>query len=164
MKTRDQTPSEVIAHAVWLYHVFSLSLRDVEAILAARGIEVTYESIRAWNDRFGPVYAKRLKRRRAKPGDKWHLDEVLVRSKGVIHYFWRTVDQEGNTLDVLLQARRNKKAALRFFRKLLKGLQYVPRVMVTDKCPSYGAARKELLRSVEHRQSRYLNNRVEMSH
>ena len=157
-------PAEVIQHAVWLYHCFSLSLRDVELILAARGIVVSYESIREWGLRFGRLFANALKRRRPRPGDKWHLDEVFVRIRGKLHYLWRAVDQHGHVLDVLVQSRRNAKAAKRFFRKLLRGLQYVPRVVVTDKLRSYGAAKREILPGVEHRQSRYLNNPAEVSH
>jgi putative transposase len=157
-------PAEIINQAVWLYHCFSLSLRDVELILAARGIVVSYETIREWSLRFGRTYANSLKRRRLQPGDKWFLDEVFVRIRGKLHYLWRAVDQHGNVLDVLVQSRRNKTAAKRFFRKLLKGLCYVPRVIVTDKLGSYGAAKREILPGVEHRQSRYLNNRCEVSH
>ena len=157
-------PAEIINQAVWLYHCFSLRLRDVELILAARGIIVSYETIREWSLRFGRTYAKTLKRRRPKPGDKWFLDEVFVRIRGKLHYLWRAVDQYGNVLDVLVQSRRNTKAAKRFFRKLLKGLCYVPRAIVTDKLGSYGAAKREILPGVEHRQSRYLNNRCEVSH
>ncbi len=119
-------PAEVIEHAVWLYHCFSLSLRDVETILAARGVVVSYESIREWGLRFGRLFANTLKRRRPKPGDKWHLDGVFLRIQGKTHYLWRAVDQHGNVLDILVQSRRSAKAAKRFFRKLLKGLQYVP--------------------------------------
>ena len=157
-------PAEIINQAVWLYHCFSLSLREVELILAARGVVVSYETIRGWSLRFGRTYAKTLKRRRPKPGDKWFLDEVFVRIRGKLHYLWRAIDQHGNVLDVLVQSRRNKKAAKRFFRKLLKGLCSVPRVIVTDKLGSYGAAKREILPSGEHRQSRYLNIRCEVSH
>ena len=157
-------PAEVIQHAVWLYHCFSLSLRDVETILAARGIVVSYETIREWGLRFGRLFANELKRRRPRPGDKWHLDEVFIRVQGKLHYLWRAVDQHGHVLDILVQSRRNARAAKRFFRKLLRDLQYVPRVIVTDKLRSYGAAKREILPGVEHRQSRYLNNRAEVSH
>jgi putative transposase len=157
-------PAEVIEHAVWLYHCFSLSLRDVETILAARGVVVSYESIREWGLRFGRQFANTLKRRRPKPGDKWHLDEVFLRIQGKTHYLWRAVDQHGNVLDILVQSRRSAKAAKRFFRKLLKGLQHAPRVLVTDKLRSYAAAKRKILPGVEHRQSRYLNNRAEVSH
>jgi putative transposase len=157
-------PAEIIEHAVWLYHCFSLSLRDVELILAARGIVVSYESIRDWGLRFGRMFANTLKRRRPRPGDKWFLDEVFIRIRGEQHYLWRAVDQNGTVLDILVQSRRNAKAAKRFFRKLLRGLQYVPRVIVTDKLKSYAAAKRQTLPGVEHRQSRYLNNRAEVSH
>jgi putative transposase len=116
-------PSDVINEAVWLYYCFSLSLREVELILAQRGVEVSYETIRQWSYRFGPDFAKKLRRRRPRPGDKWHMDEVFVRIQGQQHYLWRAVDQDGNILDILVQSRRNAKAAKRFFRKLLKGLQ-----------------------------------------
>jgi putative transposase len=125
---------------------------------------VTYETIREWSLRFGRTYAMTLKRRWPRPGDKWFLDEVFVHVRGKLHYLWRAVDQHGNLLDVLVQGRRNKKAAKRFVRKLLKRLCYVPRVRVTDKLGSYGAAEREILPAVEHRQSRYLNNRCEVSH
>ena len=157
-------PAEIISHAVWLYHCFCLSLREVELILAQRGIEVSYESIRAWGLRFGRSFANALKRRRPRPGDKWHLDEVFIRMRGKLHYLWRAVDQHGTVLDILVQSRRNAKAARRFFQKLLKGLQYVPRVIVTDKLRSYAAAKRKIMPGVEHRQSRYLNNRAEVSH
>lgn len=157
-------PAEVIEHAVWLYHCFSLSLRDVGTILAARGIVVSYETIREWGLRFGRQFAAALKRRRPRQGDKWFLDEVFLRVRGKVHYLWRAVDQHGNVLDILVQSRRNAHAAKRFFRKLLKGLQYAPRVIVTDKLRSYAAAKREVLPHTEHRQSRYLNNRAEVSH
>jgi len=157
-------PIEVIGHAVWLYHCFALSLRDVEEMMLARGVVVTYETIRSWCAKFGPDYANQLRRRRGCPGDKWHLDEVFVKINGVTHYLWRAVDQNGIVLDVLVQSRRNAKAAKRFFRKLLRGLRCVPRVLVTDKLASYGVAARELMASVEHRRSKYLNNRAENSH
>src|ERR671917_1511123 len=154
-------PVEIISHAVWLYFRFSLSYRDVEDLLAERGIIVTYETVRQWCLKFGQQYATQLRRRRAKPGDKWHLDEVFLKINGKTQYLWRAVDQDGNVLDILVQSRRNQKAAEKFFRKLLKGCTYVPRVLVTDKLASYGAAQRELLPSVEHRQHRRLNNRAE---
>jgi putative transposase len=157
-------PPEIISHAVWLYFRFTLSYRDVEEMLFARGIVVTYEAIRKWCRKFGQDYANQIRRRRPRTGDKWHLDEVFLTINGKRHYLWRAVDQDDNVLDILVQSRRNKKAAKKFFRKLLKGLQYVPRVVVTDKLKSYGAAKREILPGVEHRQSRYLNNRCENSH
>jgi putative transposase len=157
-------PVDIISHGVWLYYRFCLSYRDVEELLFARGIIVTYETIRQWCRTFGQDYANQLRRRRPRPGDKWHLDEVFLTINGAQHYLWRAVDQDSHVLDILVQSRRNKKAAKKFFRKLLKGLQYVPRVIITDKLKSYGAAKREILPGVEHRQSRYLNNRCENSH
>ena len=125
---------------------------------------VSYESIRQWCLKFGVVFADKLRRRRPRPGDKWHLDEVFIRIGGVLHYLWRAVDQDGVVLDILIQSRRDAGSAKRFFKRLLKGLQYVPRVLITDKLRSYGVAKRELLPGVEHRQSRYLNNRAENSH
>jgi putative transposase len=139
-------------------------LRDVELILAARGVTVSYESIRDWAIRFGRQFAATLKRRRPKPGDKWYLDEVFVRIRGKLHYLWRAIDQDGVVLDILVQQRRDTDAAKRFFRKLLAGGTEAPRVIVTDKLTSYAATKRELLPKVEHRQSRYLNNRAEVSH
>ena len=157
-------PSEIISHAVWLYFRFSLSFRDVEELLAQREIVVTYETVRQWCLKFGQSYANELRRRRPRCGDKWHLDEVFLTIRGQRHYLGRAVDQDGNVLDILVQSRRNKKAAKRFFRKLLKGLPYVPRVIITDKLKSYGAAKREILPSVEHRQHKGLNNRAENAH
>ena len=126
-------PGEIISHAVWVYFRFPLSHRDVEEILFVRGIIVSYEAIRKWCRKFGQQYANQLRRKRPWPGDKWHLDEVFITINKERHYLWRAVDQEGNVLDILVQSRRNKQAAKQFFRKLLKGCQYVPRVIVTDK-------------------------------
>ena len=157
-------PAEIISRAVWLYFRFCLSYRDVEELLFARGIMVTYEAIRKWCLKFGQQYANQLRRRRPQLGDKWHLDEVFLTIHGERHYLWRAVDQDGQVLDVLVQRRRDKKAAKKFFRKVLKGCHYVPRVIVTDQLKSYGAAKREMLPGVEHRQHRYLNNRAENSH
>lgn len=161
---RHRFPAEVISHAVWLYHVFSLSLRDVELILAERGVMVTHESIRLWCTKFGADFARRLRRRRPRPGDTWHLDEMFIRIRGVVHYLWRAVDQHGVVLDILVQERRNGAAAKRFFKRLLRGLRYKPRRLVTDGLRSYGVARRAVLPDVRHRTSRYLNNRAENSH
>ena len=161
---RHRFPPEIIAHAVWLYFRFALSYRDVEELLAERGVIVTYETVRQWCRKFGQSYANALRRQRPRPGDKWHLDEVFIRINGAQHYLWRAVDQEGHVLDILVQSRRDKAAATKFFRRLLKGLAYVPRVLITDKLPSYGAAKRDVLPSVEHRQHKRLNNRAENSH
>ncbi len=157
-------PPEIIGHAVRLYFRFPLSYRDVEELLAERGVIVTYESIRQWCQKFGQGYANELRRRRPPTGDKWHLDEVFIVINGATHYLWRAVDQDGVVLDILVQSRRNKAAAKKFFRKLLKGLQYVPRVLITDKLASYAAAHREVLPGVEHRRHKGLNNRAENSH
>ncbi len=122
----------------------------MQELLCERGIDVTHEAIRQWCLKFGQDYANQLKRRRAQPGDKWHLDEVFLTINGQRHYLWRAVDQDDNVLDILVQSRRNKHAAKKFFRKLLKGLRYVPRVIITDKLKSYGAAKREILPGVEH--------------
>jgi putative transposase len=157
-------PAEIISHALWLYHVFSLSLRDVELILAERGVAVTHESIRQWCLKFGGGVARRLRRRRPRPGDTWHMDEVFIRINGVLHYLWRAVDQHGVVLDILVQGRRNATAAKRFFKRLLAGLKYKPKRIVTDGLRSYGVARREILPGARHRTGRRLNNRAENSH
>jgi putative transposase len=161
---RHRFPAEIISHCVWLYFRFCLSYRDVEELMAERGVSLTYEAVRYWCRKFGQTYANALRRRRPRPGDKWHLDEVFLTINGTRHYLWRAVDQDGHILDILVQPRRDKWAAKRFFRKLLKRLTYVPRVIITDKLRSYGAAKQEVLLSVEHRRHRYLNNRAENSH
>jgi putative transposase len=157
-------PAEIIAHAVWLYFRFSLSYRDVEELLTVRGINVTYETIGQWCLKFGQSYANQLRKRRAQPGDKWFIDEVFLKINGAPHYLWRAVDQHGNVLDILVTSKRDKQAAKRFFRKLLKGCRYVPHLIITDKLASYGAAKREILPGVEHRQHKGLNNRAENSH
>ena len=147
-----------------MYFRFSLSFRDVEELLTQRGIVLTYATVRQWCLKFGQMYAKELRRRRPQCGDKWHLDEFVLLIRGKKHYLWRAVDQDGNVLDILVQSQRNKHAAKQFFRKLLKGLHYVPRVIITDKLKSYGAAKQEILPGVEHRQHKRLNNRAENAH
>ncbi|MFJ9012728.1 IS6 family transposase [Streptomyces canus] len=157
-------PVEVISHCVWLYHRFPLSFREVEELMLKRGIVVSYETIRRWCTKFGQTYANALGRRQPPYGDKWHLDEVFIKINGRLQYLWRAVDQDGNVLDVLVQSRRDKAAARRFFRRLLKKTRRAPRVIVTDELRSYGAAHREVMPSVEHRQSKCLNNRAENSH
>ncbi|MDJ0466974.1 IS6 family transposase [Streptomyces sp. H27-C3] len=157
-------PPEIIAHCVWLYYRFPLSFREVEEMMLERGVVVSYETVRQWARKFGPAYAAALRRRRPRPGDKWHLDEVFIKINGKIQYLWRAVDADGNVLDILVTDRRDKAAARRFFRKLLKGTGSVPRVVVTDKLRSYGAALRKMLPSVEHRAHKGLNNRAENSH
>ncbi len=157
-------PAEIISHSVWLYYRFSLSFRDIEEMLAARGVAVTYESIRFWCLKFGQSMAKGIRRRQGRLGDTWHLDEVFVSIKGVRHYLWRAVDQDGDVLDILVQKKRSGNAAKRFFRRLLKGLRYVPRQIVTDKLGSYSVAHKAFMRTVEHVRDKGSNNRAENSH
>ena len=161
---RHRFPAEIISHCVWLYFRFPLSFRDVEEMLAMRGVSLSYETVREWCLKFGQTYANGLRRRSPRPGDQWHLDEVFLKINGRLHYLWRAVDQDGDVLDILVQSRRDKKAAKNFFRKLLKGLRYVPRVIITDKLKSYSAAKAEVMPGVEHLQQKYQNNRAENSH
>lgn len=157
-------PAEIISHAVWLYFRFPLALRMVEELLAARGIRVSHETIRQWALKFGQDFANQIRRRLPKARDKWHHDEVVIKIAGVKHWLWRAVDQDGMVLDVLVQSRRDTQAAKRLLRKLLKRQMRPSRVMITDKLGSYGAAKKEIIPSVEHRQHKGLNNRAENSH
>jgi putative transposase len=157
-------PSEIITTAVWLYFRFPLSLRMVEEMLVARGITVSYETIRQWGLKFGRDIANNLRRRAPRRGDKWHLDEVVLTISSTHHYLWRAVDRDGFVLDVLVQSRRDKKAAKRLLRKLMKAQGRAPRVMVTDKLQSYAAAKREIMPGVEHRQHKGINNRAENSH
>ena len=161
---RHRFPAEIIGYAVWLYFRFPLSLRMVEEILAARGIDVSHETVRQWAEKFGREYSNRIRRRAPVRGDKWHLDEVVVTIRGRKHWLWRAVDQNGFVLDVLVQNRRDRKAARRLIRKLLKKSARAPRVMIADKLKSYGAARKDMELKIEHRQHKGLNNRAENSH
>jgi putative transposase len=157
-------PPEVITHCVWLYFRFPLSFRGVEELMLQRGVIVSHETVRRWCLKFGQAYADGLRRRRPATGDKWHLDEVFVKINGEWQYLWRAVDQHGNVLDILVQSRRNAKAAKRFMAKLMKKQRSVPRVLVTDKLKSYGTAHRTLMPSVEHRSHKGLNNRAENSH
>src|SRR5215475_5887744 len=157
-------PGEIISHGVWLYYRFTLSYRDVQELLFERGITVSHEAIRQWCWKFGQAYANQLRHRRPRPGDKWHLDEVFLTIHGQRHSLWRAVDQDDNVLDILVQSRRNTQAATQCFHTLLKGLPDVPRMLVTEKLPSYGAAKRESLPGVAHRQSRSRDNRCEHAH
>jgi len=161
---RHRFPSEIIRHCVWLCFRFTLSYRDVEEIMAMRGVVLSYEAIREWCRKFGQTYANEVRRRHPRPGNRWHLDEVFIRINGRTHHLWRVVDQEDEVLDILVQSRRDKRAAKRFFRKLLKGLQYVPSVIITDQLRSYSAAKAEIMPGVEHHRDKGLNNRAENSH
>jgi putative transposase len=161
---RHRFPSEIISHCVWPYFRFSLSFRDVEEMMNERGVAVTDESVREWCLKFGGAYAKRMRSRSPRHGDRWHLDEVFLKIHGKRQYLSRAVDQDGEVLDILVQPRRDKRAAKRFFRKLLKGLRYVPHAIITDRLGSYAVAKEEVLPTVEHRRGRWLNNRAENSH
>ena len=161
---RHRFPPEVISHAVWLYFRFPLSLRMVEEMLAARGFRVTYETVRQWGMKFGKAFADQIRRRAPARGDKWHMDEVVVSIAGKQHWLWRAVDQNGFVLDVIVQRRRDTNAARRLMKRLLKSAIRPPRVMITDKLRSYGAARARMGLRIEHRQHKGLNNRAENSH
>jgi transposase-like protein len=162
---RHRFPPEVIRLAIWLYFRFTLSLRDVEDLLAERGIDVTYETIRCWVDRFGPSIAANIRRTRGRADSVWHLDEMVVRIGGRRMWMWRAVDSEGEVLDVLVQKRRNRAAALKLLRKLLKNQGFVPDEIVTDGLASYKAAMRELGCKDRHRPGRLRdNNRAENSH
>ncbi len=161
---RHQFPAEIIRHAVWLYLRFTLSFRDVEELLAERGIETSYESVRRWVVKFGPLFARNLRRLRPKPTSKWHMDEMVVSIQGRRMYLWRAVDSEGEVLDLLVQPKRDTKAALRLMRKLLKKQGFAPDEPVTDQLGSYGAARRKLRLSCRHVQALRKNNRAENSH
>jgi transposase-like protein len=141
---RHQFPPAIIRHAVWLYIRFTLSYRDVEDLLAERGLDVSYETVRRWVLKFGPVFARELRRRRPRPTSQWHLDEMAVKIAGAQFWLWRAVDDEGEVLDLLVQGRRNKAAAVKLMRKLLKKQGFAPEVLVTDKLGSYGAAKAEI--------------------
>ncbi|WP_421936505.1 IS6 family transposase [Phenylobacterium sp.] len=162
---RHRFPADVIRQAVWLYFRFTLSLRDVEELLAQRGIEVSYETVRCWIVKFGPQIAANLRRRRSPPTGRWHLDEMFVRIGGRKMWLWRAVDDEGEVLDVLVQKRRNKPAALKLLRKLLRNQVVRPETIITDKLPSYGAAVRHLGLTAVHRPGGMReNNRAENSH
>ena len=161
---RHQFPPAIIQHAVWLYLRFSLSYRDVEDLLAERGLDVSYETVRRWVRKFGVLFARELRKRRPRPSSQWHLDEVVVVIGGKRFFLWRAVDSEGEVLDLLVQRRRDKAAAVTFLRKLLKKQGYAPDVIVTDKLRSYGAAKAQIGLSARHEQGLRKNNRAENSH
>ena len=161
---RHQFPPDIIRHAVWLYLRFTLSFRDVEDLLAERGLDVSYETVRRWVLKFGPLFAQELRRRRHRPTAQWHLDEMAVRIGGRQFWLWRAVDDEGEVLDLLVQRRRDAKAAAKLMRKLLKKQGFAPKTLVTDKLRSYGAAKTQLGLSAHHEQGLRKNNRAENSH
>lgn len=157
-------PPEIIAYAIWTYHWFCLSFRDVENLLDERGIIVSYESIRRWCLKFGPRYLRALKRREGILGDDWFCDEMFVNIAGKRIYLWRAVHQAGDVLDILLQERRDRKAAERFFRKVLGGQRSEPRRVATDRLRSYAPAIHNVLPTAMHDTDKYANNRAENSH
>jgi putative transposase len=161
---RHRFPPEIIQHAIWLYLRFTLSYRDVEDLLAERGLDISYETVRRWVLKFGPAIARRLRRRRPRPSDRWHLDEMVVRIAGKRMYLWRAVDHEGEVLEMLVQRRRDSRAALRLMRKLLKKQGFAPKLLVTDKLRSYAAAFRRLRLTCRHEQGLRKNNRAENSH
>src|SRR5258708_39541061 len=161
---RHRFPPPVSQHAIWRYLRFTLSYRDVEELLSERGLEVSYETVRRWVLKFGPGIARKLRRYRPRPSDQWHLDEMVVRIAGERMYLWRTVDHEGEVLDMLVQRRRDKPAALRLMRKLLKKQGFSPNLLTTDKLGSHGAAFRHLRLTCPHEQGLRANNRAENSH
>ena len=161
---RHRFPPVIIQHAVWLYLRFTLSYRDVEELLAERGLDISYETVRCWVLKFGPVIARRLRRCRPRPSNRWHLDEMVVRIAGERMYLWRAVDHEGEVLDALVQRRRDGRAALRLMRKLLKKHGFAPKLLITDKLRSYASAFRCLRLIGPHEQGLRKNNRAENSH
>jgi putative transposase len=161
---RHRFSPEIIHHAIWLYLRFTLSYRDVEELLAERGLDISYETVRRWVLKFGPAIARRLRQRRPRPSDRWHLDEMVVRIAGKRTYLWRAVDDEGEVLDMLVQRRRDGRAALRLMRKLLKKQGFVPKLLVTDKLRSYASAFRRLRLTCRHEQGLRKNDRAENSH
>ncbi|KMK68986.1 IS6 family transposase [Puniceibacterium sp. IMCC21224] len=161
---RHRSPPQIIAHVVWLYARFNLSLREVEELMLERGVDVSYETIRRWTVKFGPLIAHVLRRRQPRPGDVWHLDEVVVKIAGRSCWLWRAVDQHGVVLEEILRSRRDKRAAKRILIKLMKRWSFVPKRIITDKLRSYGAAKRAVAPGLDHWSHKGLNNRAENSH
>ena len=161
---RHRFPPQIIAHVVWLYARFNLSLREVEELMLERGVDVSYETIRRWTVKLGPLIAHVLQRRQPRPGDVWHLDEVVVKITGGSYWLWRAVDQHGVVLEEILQSRRDKRAAKLLLIKLMKRWGFVPKRIITDKLRSYGAAKREVAPGIDHWSHKGLNNRAENSH
>lgn len=161
---RHRFPPQIIAHVVWLYARFNLSLREVEELMLERGVDVSYETIRRWTVKFGPLIARTLRRRQPRLGDVWHLDEVVVKMVGRSFWLWRAVDQHGVVLEEILQPKRDKHAAKRLLVKLMKRWGFVPKRIITDKLRSYGAAKREVASGLDHWSHKGLNNRAENSH
>ena len=161
---RHRFPSEIIQYAVWLYFRFNLSHRDIEDLLAQRGVTVSHEAVRLWCNKFGIKFAKRLRKKHKGFGDTFYLDEVFIKINGILHYLWRAVDQDGEVVDVYLQTKRDGAAAKHFFKRLLKRNGEEPRKIVTDKLRSYGVAHRKLIPDTLHDTTQYANNRAELSH
>jgi len=161
---RHRYPPQIIAHVVWLYVRFNLSLREVEELMLERGVDVSYETIRRWTVKFGPLIAHVLRRRQPRPSYVWHLDEVVMKIAGRSYWLWRAVDQSGIVLEEILQSRRDKRAAKRLLVKLIKRWGFVPKRIITDKLRSYGAAKREVAPGLDHWSHKGLNNRAENSH
>jgi transposase-like protein len=162
--TRHRFPPDIIRHSVWLYARFTLSYRDVEDLLAERGLDISYESVRRWFLKFGAPIANNLRSMRPAPSDFWHLDEMVIVIRGRHHWLWRAVDNEGEVLDFLVQSRRNAKAALKLLRRLLKKQGVAPTRITTDKLRSYHVAIRTLGLTAEHIDNKRANNRAENSH
>lgn len=156
-------PRSIVGYAVWAYYRFKMSTADVEDLLSERGIIVSRETIRLWVNRFGKNFTNCIRRERPAARDKWHLDEVVIPINGVKHWLWRAIDADGTVLDILVQPRRNARAAKRFFNRLIAQFG-TPRVIITDKLRSYGAAAKYFLPDVDYRAHKGLNNLIEGSH
>ncbi|MEP3330731.1 IS6 family transposase [Sedimentitalea sp.] len=156
-------PREIIAYAVWAYHRLALSTADVEDLLAARGVIVSRETVRLWVNHFGQHFADCIRRDRPRPNDKWHMDEVVITIRGKRHWLWRAIDARGDVLDILVQTRRNAKAAKRFFQRLVARFGE-PRVVITDKLRSYIKPLKTIAPGADHRAHKGLNNAIEVSH
>lgn len=161
---RHRFPPQIIAHVVWLYVRFNLSLREVEELMLERDVDVSYETIRRWTVKFGPLIAHMLRRRQPRPGDVWHLDEVVVKIAGRSYWLWRAVDQHGVVLEEILQSKRDKRAAKRLLTKLMKRCGFMPKRIITDKLRSYSAAKREVAPGLDHWSHKGLNNRAENSH
>lgn len=161
---RHRFPPQIIAHVVWLYARFNLSLREVEELMLERGVDASYETIRRWTVKFGPLIARTLRRRQPRPGDVWHLDEVVVKIAGRSFWLWRAVDQHGIVLEEILQPKRDKRSAKRLLVKLMKRWGFVPKRIITDKLRSYDVAKREVAPGLDHWSHKGLNNRAENSH
>ena len=161
---RHRFHPSIISYAVWIYYRFNMSFRDIEDLLAEKGISVSYEAIRLWCIKFGPSYARKLKQKHVGFGDTFYLDEVFIKINGKQHYLWRAVDQDGEVVDVFVQSRRNSAAAKQFFKRLLRSYGGQPRTIVTDNLASYKVAQRELMPTVHHNTAKYANNRAEQSH